>query len=165
MLPWYVEADSPYVALSRAQEELGDHDAALDSLLTFWRRGGYDPATLQRLAEALTNAGRNAEAIDVLATVNLVDPLDQAVHGNLGDLLMTADRPAEALREYEVALALDPHDKATAYYRLATAHKALGDRSASQDQLLMALDVAPNYRPAQRMLLELMRAEPGSEHN
>jgi len=96
--------------------------------------------------------------------VNLVDPLDEAVHGELGDLLMADGRAAEALREYSVALALDPHDKATAYYRLATAHNALGDRAASQDQLLMALDVAPNYRPAQRLLLELMRAEPGSEH-
>ena len=97
--------------------------------------------------------------------MNLVDPLDQAVHGRLGDLLMTAGRADEALREYTVALALDPHDRATAYYRLATAHNALGDRTASQDQLLMALDVAPNFRPAQRLLLELMRADSGSEHN
>jgi tetratricopeptide (TPR) repeat protein len=165
LLPWYVEPDSPYVALARAQDELGDREAALDTLLTFWRTGGYDPQTLQRLAEWLEEAGRTADAIGVLNTVNLVDPLDQEVHGQLGDLLMTAGRADEALREYTVALALNPHDKATAYYRLATAHNALGDRSTSQDQLLMALDVAPNFRPAQKLLLELMRAEPGSEHN
>jgi tetratricopeptide (TPR) repeat protein len=165
LLPWYVEPDSPYVSLARAQDELGDRAAALDSLLTFWRTGGYDPETLQKLAEWLNGADRTADAIGVLNTVNLVDPLDQGVHGKLGDLLMKAGRADEALREYTVALALDPHDKATAYYRLATAHNALGDRTASQDQLLMALDVAPNFRPAQRLLLELMRAEPGSEHN
>jgi tetratricopeptide (TPR) repeat protein len=165
LLPWYVEPDSPYVALARAHDELGDRAAATDALLTFWRTGGYDPETLQKLAEWLNEADRTADAIGVLNTVNLVDPLDQAVHGKLGDLLMTAGRADEALREYTVALALDPHDKATAYYRLATAHNALGDRTASQDQLLMALDVAPNFRPAQRLLLELMRAEPGSEHN
>jgi tetratricopeptide (TPR) repeat protein len=164
LLPWYVEPDSPYIALARAQDELGDRDAAIDTLLIFWRTGGYDPDALQRLAGWLDEAGRPAEAIGVLNTVNLVDPLDEAVHGELGDLLMADGRAAEALREYSVALALDPHDKATAYYRLATAHNALGDRAASQDQLLMALDVAPNYRPAQRLLLELMRAEPGSEH-
>ena len=165
LLPWYVEPDSPYVALARAQDELGDREAAVETLLTFWRTGGYDPVTLQKLAAWLDEEGRTADAIGVLNTVNLVDPLDQAVHGKLGDLLMTAGRADEALREYTVALALDPHDKATAYYRLATAHNALGDRTASQDQLLMALDVAPNFRPAQRLLLELMRAEPGSQHN
>ena len=33
-----------------------------------------------------------------------------------------------------------------------------------EDQVL-ALDVAPNYRPAQRLLLEVMRADTGNEHN
>ena len=79
--------------------------------------------------------------------------------------MLTEGRAAEALREYEVALALDPHDKATAFYRLATAHNALGDRNAAQSQLLMALDVAPNYRPAQKLLLELTRAGQGSEQH
>jgi tetratricopeptide (TPR) repeat protein len=165
LLPWYVEPDSPYVALARAQEELGRREEAVETLMTFWRTGGYDPQTLQRLSGWLADAGRSAEAIDVLETVNLVDPLDQAVHGELGDLLMAENRAADALREYTVALALDPHDKAAAYYRLATAHNALGDRAASQERLLMALDVAPNYRPAQKLLLELARAEPRSEDN
>ncbi|MDH4072220.1 MAG: tetratricopeptide repeat protein, partial [Gammaproteobacteria bacterium] len=97
--------------------------------------------------------------------VNLVDPLIPALHGELGDLMMEAGRPAEALGEFTVALALDPHDRATAHYRLARAHHALGDRAASQDEVLAALDVAPNYRPAQRLLMELMRADGGSGQN
>jgi tetratricopeptide (TPR) repeat protein len=165
LLPWYVEPDSAYIALARAYDELDRRDEATTTLLRFWRTGGYDPGTLRQLGSWLNEAGRTNEAIDVLQTVNLVDPLDQSLHGELGDLLMDADRAAEALLEYTVALALDPHDKATAHYRVATAHHALGDSSASQAQLLMALDVAPNYRPAQRLLLELMRTEVGSERN
>ena len=47
---------------------------------------------------------------------------------------------------------------ATAWYRLASAEHALGNNQQSQDHLLRALDVAPNFRPAQRLLLELARA-------
>ena len=90
---------------------------------------------------------------------NLVDPFDQELHGTLGELLLDSGRAGEALQEFEVALALDPHDKAIAHYRLAIAHHELGDRDEAQKQLLQALDVAPNYRPAQRLLLEMMQVD------
>lgn len=163
LMPDYTEPDSPYIALARAQDALGERQDAVDTLTQFWRRGGYDPSALSRLATWHRESGRNGAAIDVLSTVNLVDPFDQEVHGTLGELLLAADRPVEALREFAVALSMDPHDKATAYYRLASAHQALGDHDATRDALLRALDVAPNYRPAQRLLLELMRAGEGSE--
>ena len=165
LLPQYIEPDSPYIALARAKEALGFQADAIRALERFWRNGGYDPGSLKKLAAWFDDEGRTDDAIAVLQSVNLVLPLDQEMHGTLGDLLIAADRPNEALREYTVALALDPHDKATAYYRIARAHNALGDREASQGQLLQALDVAPNFRPAQRLLLELMRADEGSEHN
>ena len=163
LMPGYTEPDSPYIALARAEEARGNRDDAVAALRRFWRGGGYDPDTLTRLAAWHREAGRTEEAIEVLSTVNLVDPLDHALHGTLGELLLEAERPAEALREFTVALSMNPHDKATAYYRLASAHHALGERDASRDALLLALDVAPNYRPAQRLLLELMRADSGSE--
>jgi len=165
ILPGYVEPDSPWIALAQAHEALGNRDRAIDSLRAFWHNGGSDPGTLKRLGAWLDEAGQTAEAIAVLQSVNLVDPLDMELHGALGDLLLDENRAAEALVEYTVALALDPHDKATAYYRLARAHNALGDRAASQTQLLLALDLAPNFRPAQKLLLDLMRADNGNEQN
>jgi Flp pilus assembly protein TadD len=90
---------------------------------------------------------------------NFVDPFDQELHGMLGELLLDGGRAEEALQEFSVALALDPHDKAIAHYRLAMAHHELGDKSQTQNHLLQALDVAPNYRPAQRLLLEMVQVE------
>lgn len=157
MMPQYVEADSPYIALAKASEALGQREWAISTLEDFWRNGGYDPATLKQLATWLDEAGRRGTAIEVMQSVNLVDPFDLDLHGALGDLMIEENRAAEALIEYTVALALEPHDRATAHYRMAKAHSALGDRQASQEQLLLALEVAPNYRPAQRLLLELQR--------
>jgi len=163
LLPQYIEPDSPYLALARAQKELGNHQFELAALETFWQNGGYHPATLKRLARKFQAEGRHDDAIDVYHSINLVDPLDQDVHGMLGDLLIEQSRAEEALREFSIALALNPHDKAQAYYRLASAQNMLGNRDESQRQVLQALDVAPNYRPAQRLLLELMGAGNGGD--
>lgn len=161
MLPQYVEPDSPYLALARSKEELGMHDEAVTALEAFWKQGGYEPVSLKRLGGWLHDAGRTGDAIDVFQSVNMVDPLDQELHGLLGELLLGQERAEEALREFSIALELNPHDKATAHFRLAKAHHALGNKDESRGQLLLALDVAPNYRPAQRLLLELMRADTG----
>jgi tetratricopeptide (TPR) repeat protein len=158
LLPAYIEPDSPYLSLARAHEELGQRRQAIAALEKFWRRGGYAPAALKQLGGWLYEENRNDEAIEALQSINLVDPLDQELHGTLGDMLLEADRAEEALTEYSVALALDPHDKATANYRMASAYHKLGNDERSQDHLLQALDVAPNFRPAQRLLLDLMRA-------
>jgi tetratricopeptide (TPR) repeat protein len=155
IIPQYVEADSPYLVLARAQRELGEQTAARDSLETFWRNGGYDPASLKRLAQWFADDGHNAHAIEVMQSINLVDPLDQELHGTLGDMLLESGQAENALREFEIALALEPHDMATAWYRLAQAHYELGNIEASQEHLLQALDVAPNFRQAQRLLLKL----------
>lgn len=155
IIPQYVEPDSPYLALARAHEALDDRDAAIEALEVFWKNGGYDPAALKRLANWLVEAGREDDAIDVYWSINLVDPLDAELHGDIGDLLLAAGRPEEALREFDVAVSLQPHDMATAWYRLAQAQHELGNTEQSQMHLLQALDVAPNFRPAQRLLLKL----------
>ena len=155
ILPRYIEPDSPYLALAQANEELGRQAEALESLEQFWRNGGYDPVALKKLSQLLLTAERPQDAIAVLQTVNLVDPLDRELHGVLGDMLLDAGRAGDALQEFEIALALEPHDMATAWYRLARAHYQLGNTKESQANLLRALDVAPNFRPAQRLLLKL----------
>ena len=60
-----------------------------------------------------------------------------------------------AAREYRAVLALDPPDKAEAHYRLATAYQALSDPQNARRQVLAALEIAPGFRDAQRLLLEL----------
>jgi len=155
IIPQYIEHDSPYLALARARHELGEQAQALASLETFWRNGGYEPASLQRLSQWLIAADKSSTAIEVLQSINLVDPLDGDLHGKLGDMLLESGQADDALREFEIALALKPHDMATAWYRLAQAQHELGNIETSQGYLLQALDVAPNFRPAQRLLLRL----------
>ncbi|HUF73604.1 MAG TPA: tetratricopeptide repeat protein [Gammaproteobacteria bacterium] len=156
LMPGYVDEGSPYLALERAQRELGDQGAARETLERYWRLGGYEPTALMRLARALIDAGNNETAIEVLEALVLVTPLDESVHADLGDLLLET-RPADALTEFTVLAALEPHDQASVNLRLAKAHMALGDTGKATEHLLYALEIAPHYREAQQLLLEIVR--------
>jgi len=88
---------------------------------------------------------------------NYADPFIESLHVTLGDLYMETQRPAQALEEYKVLLALDPLDKASANYRIANAYNALDNAEKTMEYLMTALDIAPQYRPAQQLLLEMSR--------
>ena len=70
----------------------------------------------------------------------------------------------QALAEFEILLALDPVDKAAANLKIAQAWNALGDADKTMEYLLTALDIAPQYRPAQALLLELSRTPRAAEN-
>jgi len=154
LMPDYIATDSPYIALAAAQSAVGETDAARVTLTTFWQKGGFEPEALRELAELTRNVDVEM-ALRVYANINMIAPLDADWHAEYGELLLGEGHAIDALREFEVAMALRPHDMAAAWYRLATAHAALGDKPAAQSRLLEALDIAPNYRPAQKLLLEL----------
>ena len=162
MHPRYVEADSPYIALANAQEELGNREAAKAALTIYHERGGFDPNALKRLATWQAEADEKKAAAATLQTVAMVQPLDESLHERLGALKLELGDARAALREFDILLKLEPHDKATAHLRVAEAQRALGDIDASRASVLTALDLAPSFRPAQRLLLELQRTTTNS---
>jgi len=155
--PEYVEVDSPYIVLARANKELGNADAEFEALQSFWKNGGYLPNALLALADHYLEQENNPLAEEVLEDANWADPFLEELHVKLGDLYIETNRPELAIEEFEVLLALDPLDKAAANYRLANAWYALDNAEKSMEYLMTALDIAPQYRPAQKLLLELSR--------
>jgi tetratricopeptide (TPR) repeat protein len=157
LFPDYVDEGSAYLVKAKAEAELKRRDDAIATLLEYRRRGGHDPDGLIKLANWLEEANRSAESLDVLEDTLMVAPLRAEVHEELGDRLLAAGRPAEAVTEYRALLAMNPHDLAEAHFRLAKAYFAAEDRSRCREQLLYALEIAPNYREAQQLLLEIVR--------
>jgi cellulose synthase operon protein C len=157
LYPEYVDAGSVYLILARAQEETGAHAAAVATLREYHRLGGYDPSALMQLGRWLADADERDAAIDVFEDVLLVAPLSETVHADLGDWLLAADRAEQALAEYEALFAMQPHDQAAAHFRLAKAHYSLDNLPLAREHLLYALEIAPHYREAQQLLLEIVR--------
>jgi len=163
--PDYVEPDSPYIAMARAYLRLEDKDGEFRTLETFWQRGGYSARALLALGDHYLERDNREQALEVFTDVLWADPFNQSLHDKLGDLHMARNEPAKALREYEVLLALNPLDKASANLKIATAYKALNNPDKTMEYLMTALDIAPQYRPAQQLLLELTRAGTGQPTN
>jgi cellulose synthase operon protein C len=157
LLPEFTEGDSAWLLQARAQLDAEDKAGAL-ATLTAWRAaGGWDPDATRRLATLLDEANRAPEALTVLESINYSDPLRAAGHRELGERLLAARRPADAEREFRVLLAVEPQDFATAQFGLARAAQQGGKAADARRHVLQALEVAPAYRPAQKLLLEITK--------
>jgi tetratricopeptide (TPR) repeat protein len=151
LYPDYVEAANAYELLADAHEARKDRKSAIAELRRYADTGGRDPKVLKRLAEWLEQSGdRRGAAANFVYPVN-----DEPLHRNYGNLLFDLKDYPAALREFRAVLAMKPLDRAGAHHNLARTHLAMGDRARAEESLLEALEAAPNYRPAQKLLLEL----------
>jgi len=153
--PDYVEGDSMYEALAKAYTAKGNNAAATKELQSYVKNGGRDPETIKSLAKQLIDAGKKEEAAAVLDRINLIFPEDRDMHVLLGGLAMDIGKPQEAIREYHAVLADKPLDPAQAHYDLARAYVGAKQTDKAKDELLAALEIAPGFRPAQKLLLKL----------
>ena len=134
----------------------GDKKAADDILTVYEKIGGDDPATLKKLASLEEELGQPKEAAATLDRINYIYPVhDEELHRHLGDLWLAQANYPGAIREYTAVIALNPLDKAGAQFNLAQAYYASGQRDKAEESVLAALEAAPGYRPAQKLLLEI----------
>ena len=154
--PWFVEGGNPYILLARAHIENDDKPAAADIMQYYLSKGGRSPQAIRDLAEWLEELGRREEAIEALESLLYNAPGDPELHANLGNWLLDADRDREALREFKTYLAMGPLDIASAHFNLARAYHKMEDRTEREKHLFSALEAAPNYRPAQKLLLKTL---------
>ena len=159
LFPDYVEAGSVYEFLAQAYAAKDNMAAAIDELQRYAKMGGRDPSTLKTLADDLQAGGNKKEAAAVLERVNYIYPMDGAQHQQLGLLLLDLNNHAGAIREFRAVVARDPIDPAQAHFNLARAYNQNHQNEQAMDELLAALEKAPGFRPAQKLLLELSGAE------
>jgi len=153
--PDYVGSESDYELIVEAYMGKNDKAAAIAELEKYRDVGGSNVKTLKQLARLEQQAGKAEQAEITLKKLNYLYPEDDEVHRRLGGLLFDAGDAAGAVREYEAVLVLKPSDVATSHYDLAKALHAAHRTEEAKDQVLMALEAAPGYRPAQKLLLQL----------
>lgn len=156
--PEYVGGGSAYEVAADAHSALNQPAAAADVLEHYRDTGGSNVDALKKLAGFETDANRRDQALRTLQELSYIYPQDEELHRRWGNLLLeTKDSPA-AIREYQALLALKPGDPVEAHYRLASAFHQAGRNAEAKDEVLVALEDAPRYRPAQKLLLELSDA-------
>ena len=161
MYPEYVGEANVYELLADAYKAKGDAKAEAAVLAAYEHEGGQDPTLLKRLATLEEDSGQQTKAAATLERVNYIYPVkDEELHRRLGDILFAQKQYDGAIREYAALVASNPVDKAGAEFRLAQAYLAAGQKDKAADSVLAALEAAPGYRPAQKMLLELNQSSP-----
>jgi len=155
LYPDYVEAGSVYDFVAEACLKKNDKACAMDEWGRYSKIGGRDPDTMKKYAKLLEEAGKTKEAAAALERLNYVYPLDAELHQRLGGLLLTTGDASGAVREFKAVIAMKPIDAADAHYNLARAFKAGGQNDQAREEAFLALEAAPNFKPAQKLLLEV----------
>ncbi len=151
----YVDPGSVYEALAKAYEAKNDTPKAMEQLKRYADIGGRNPDTLRDLAKMQIAGGDKRAAAATLEKINYIYLRDDKEHQMLGDLDMELGNPTGAIREYGAVIALKPVDPAGAHYQLARAYEEANNNAKAMDEVLSSLEVAPGYRDAEKLLLEL----------
>ncbi len=154
--------------LARVYRELGDEETE-EKILRALASVDDDAIDvylrLLELDEQHEDWERLREDANLLLAVN---PLLPQGHAMLAKASNKLGRFEEMVDAQAALLQLDPADPAKTHFDLATGLHQLGRVTEARRQVLMALEAAPRYRDAQRLLLELVDhdsdEEPSPEH-
>lgn len=157
--PNYIGGDNAYERLASVYQKL---DRPTDERKTLEQFASISadavPANL-RLVELQTEASDWAALDQTTARLFAIDPLLEQPHSTRAIVAEKRNQPAVAARAFERLLLLEPDDPADIHYRFAKSLAAQGQYTEAKRQTLMALEEAPRFRDAHRLLLELVQQE------
>ena len=146
--------DSAYLMLAKAHRELKEvkeERKVLDQFVVL-TDDAFDVylRLMELAAEAKAWKAVRSSAESALA----VNPLLAVPYRHLAEAAEALKQADAAIGAWQTVLKLDPRDPAEAHYRLARLLHSKNDPDARR-HLLMALEEAPRFREAHRMLLEM----------
>ncbi len=155
LFPNYVGAGNAYSLLAQAHRELGDAKAEREALEQWASRSSDATDAYERMATLAEESGDWAAVQQNALRALAVDPLTPAPHRWLAKAAEQLNRPDDAIAAYRALLEFDTTDPVDAHFRLGKLLKSRGDAVEARRQALMALEEAPRFLDAHRLLLEL----------
>lgn len=162
LYPTAVGADSPAMLLAGLLRRTGRTDEERELLGRIVEVDDAAPAALLRLLELDRQRGDWESVLRNARRLRAVNPLTPHPHRALAEAAERLDRPAEALPALRALLAVSADDPAGVRYRLARLLARQGDVAQARREVLTALEEAPRFRDAQRLLLELVERDSGA---
>ena len=114
--------------------------------------------SLVRLIDMAREANDWERVLNHCETLKSINPLMPYVHERSSEAAEKLDRPAEATRSIAALATMDPVDPAGLDYRMAASLFKLKQFDRARHHILRALDEAPRYRDAHRLLLQIHQA-------
>jgi tetratricopeptide (TPR) repeat protein len=154
LYPGFTGPDSAYPMLAAAHRGLGETNAEQQVLARFAEKDDEATDAYLRLME-LGTAANDWPAVSQNAQRYLaVNPLVAAPYRFLAQASEQTGETQSGIAAYKALLELDPPNPAEIHFHLAQLLHRAGDGSARR-HVLQALEEAPRYREALRLLLEI----------
>ena len=162
LFPGHTGADNAYWLLGEAHRGLNETNDERVVLTTLANLEADDVGTFSRLME-LNSATKDWAAVATNAERYLaVNPLVAQPYRHLAQASEALGRREAAINACQTLLLLDPPDPAGAHFQLARLLHETGEPTAKR-HLLQALEEAPRFRDAHRLLLEMTKPVRPSE--
>lgn len=154
-------ADNPYWMLAVTERNLHDTNAELATLQKFAAQESDFTDLFSRLIE-LSRQRQDWTAVTNYAERLLaINPLSPVPHRALAEADTALGNNEPAIAAYRKLLLLDPPDPAETHFQLAKLlHARGGSEAEAKRHVLEALEDAPRFRDAQRLLLDLEKNSP-----
>ena len=153
MYPEYIGDANAYEFIAAADLAKGDKKPRQKILTHYEKMGGEDPVNLKKLASLEEELGQPKEAAATLDRINYIYPVhDEDLHRHLGDLWFAQTNYPGAIREYTALGGAQSAGQGRSNFKLAQAYYASGQKDKAEESVLAALEAAPGYRPAQKLL-------------
>ncbi len=160
LFPQYIEPGNPYQLLAQIYMDTQKEDAAV-AQFEQWIRMDYNAREpLLKVAEIYDARKEWDNLARVLGLHVYIHPYDVESQKKLGKASLESGRWDLAIAAYQALAELNTTDPAAARFDLAIAYRAAGDLQKAKRETIRSLEIAPAYREAQKLLLELVGDEP-----
>lgn len=158
ILPDYSGYPSPPLVLSQIYERQGNDAARIEQLKVMMENQQHDYDSAVLLAKHALEEGNADEADYYVQRALSVSPYRLEVHHVSAEIATLTEDAPMAVREFEVLVNLDRNDPVEAHTNLAQAYMNNGQAQEAKRNVLTALEIAPSYLRAQKVLLEAVDA-------
>jgi tetratricopeptide (TPR) repeat protein len=155
LFPQYAGDGNPYQRLGQIYLEAKQENEALAEFIAWSRMDNSARDPLLKAAEIYRRRKDYASVADMLDLSIYINPYDLDVLKKLGEASLESGKWQAAVTSYRALVSLEGVDPAGAHYDLARALLASGNKQEAKREILRALEIAPSFIGAQKLLLEL----------
>lgn len=159
LYPEFIGAGNGYASLAQASRNLEDFEAEREALREWTQRDSDASDALDRLIELDLEQKDWASVEEDARKLLAINPLLRSPHRALGVAAQEQGHHSAAIRSFESLLHLDPVNPADTHFRLGQLYLD-DDAAQARRHLLSAIEEAPRFREAHKLLLQLPAPPP-----
>ena len=159
MYPQFASANSPYHLAAQIAQHQNDSEKELQALQAIAQRNARDLDSLLRICELTAAKGDWQATIDHSLRAQAINPMIPAPHRWAAMAAEQSGNDQIAVASLRALSQMNPLDPADLHFRLAQRLVNLKEFEAARREVLKALEHAPRFRQAHRLLLSIVERD------